>query len=422
MQLTKTAKTKVNRKSKRASYDRKFIYDTIDEIIIGHLAFQLNGEVHSIPLPFWRIDNYLYCHCSIQSRLVKLVENKTKVAISFSQVDAMVLAKSAVHHSMNYRSVVLYDIFSLVTDDQTKTNVFAKFVNFVANDRYKEVRPPNRKELNSAALLKIEISEAVAKSRSGMPKDKKSDLDSNVWSGIVPVVRTNGFPVPDQYSINLNCNEDRVSRKDLQLPTMQDLVGNYVRLKQLNVEEHANKLFKEIGGKENNDLWQYLPFGPFKNIHAFTTWLKQANTQGMYYVIYNLDNNKISGLVSFHDIDLDNGKIEIGSVVYAKHLQRTRAATETIYLMLKEIFTLGYRRCQWRCHALNLKSRRAAERYGFKFEGVFCNDMIVKGRNRDTTWFSLLDEKWGFIDSIYKNWLARSNFLANGTQIKKLII
>ena len=422
MQLTKTAKTEMNRKSKRASYDRKFIYNTIDEIIIGHLAFQLNGNVHSIPLPFWRIDNHLYCHCSIQSRLVKLVENKIKVAISFAQVDAMVLAKSAVYHSMNYRSVVLYGVFSLVTDDPTKTKIFAKFVNFIANDRYKEVRPPNRKELNSAALLKIEISEAVAKSRSGMPKDKKADLDLDVWSGIVPIVRTNGFPVSDQYSMNLNYSEDRVSKNSLQLPTMQNLIGNYVRLEQLNVEEHANILFKEIGGKENNDLWQYLPFGPFANTDAFTTWLKQADTKRMYYVIYNLDNKKISGLVSFHDIDLNNGKIEIGSVVYAKHLQQTRAATETIYLMLKEVFTLGYRRCQWRCHALNLKSRRAAERYGFRFEGVFRNDMIVKGRNRDTAWFSMLDNKWAFIKSKYQDWLARKNFLANGKQIKKLII
>lgn len=198
--MQKTDRTKITRQRKRGCYELDKIKSIIDECIIGHLAFRLNGSVHSIPMPFWQMNNHLYMHSSVQSRLALLSDTNEDCCVSFTIVDGFVLAKSAVMHSMNYRSAVVYGSFETVTDDKEKLQAFEVFINLIENDRWSHVRIPNRKELNAAAILKMPLTEAVAKSRTGPPHDKKADLNLNVWSGVIPTYIEQGIPVPDECS------------------------------------------------------------------------------------------------------------------------------------------------------------------------------------------------------------------------------
>ena len=195
-----TQLTKVKRQPKRASYALPFIKAIIEECIIGHMAFMMDKQAHSIPLPFWVYADHLYCHCAIQSRLIQLAQSSQKVCISFSITDGYVLAKSAIKHSMNYRSAVVYGSFNLVENHDEMQQAFATFINIIQNDRWQQVRQPNKKELNATCMLKIPLTEAVAKSRTGPPHDLKSDLKRHVWSGEIPIYTNKGEPVPDEYS------------------------------------------------------------------------------------------------------------------------------------------------------------------------------------------------------------------------------
>ena len=194
MKLTKTKRTTVTRISKRASYDKQLVHKIITEAVIGHMSFYYNGSVHSIPLPFWCIEDYLYCHFSVNSRLVGLAEDENDVCISFTIVDGLVFAKSAFRHSMNYRSAVVYGQFELLHDDAEKIKAMKQFMNLFDEKRWDRVRAPNKKELNVTAILKLPLKEAVVKIRQGPPMDKKMDLDRDVWAGIIPKLYSYGKP------------------------------------------------------------------------------------------------------------------------------------------------------------------------------------------------------------------------------------
>lgn len=178
MTLAKTKRTTVTRMPKRAVYDTKQLYAIIDEAIIGHLAFCADADIHSIPLLFWRADRYLYSHCSVNSRLVNLVNNKDDVCISFAIMDGLVLAKSAFHHSVNYRSVVVYGKFSLVNTDVEKLQAMQKLMDKFDEKRWQQIRQPNQKELNATAILKMSLQEAMVKMRQGPPQDNPSGIPS----------------------------------------------------------------------------------------------------------------------------------------------------------------------------------------------------------------------------------------------------
>lgn len=173
MQLIKTKRTTVTRTPKRASYDRQLLDEIITAAIIGHLSFYYDGSAHSIPLPFWCIEDYLYCHCSVNSRLVGLSENKNDVCISFAIVDGLVFAKSAFRHSMNYRSALVYGQFELADDDAEKINAMKQFMNLFDEKRWDMVRAPNKKEWNATAILKLPLKEAVVKCDRGRRLIKK---------------------------------------------------------------------------------------------------------------------------------------------------------------------------------------------------------------------------------------------------------
>jgi RimJ/RimL family protein N-acetyltransferase len=212
------------------------------------------------------------------------------------------------------------------------------------------------------------------------------------------------------------------------IPDLRPLHGHWVRLDPVSVARHAQSLFQSFDGKDpDGTLWTWLGYGPFSDIDTFADWLKdrQAARDPWFYVFINRRTaeapESAMGMGAFMRADGANGVIEIGHIWMAPALQRTREATEAIYLMIRHAFDdLGVRRLEWKCDALNEPSRAAARRFGFTFEGVFRQHMIIKGRNRDTAWFAMLDTDWPKVRAGFEAWLADSNFDAAGTQKAKL--
>lgn len=199
------------------------------------------------------------------------------------------------------------------------------------------------------------------------------------------------------------------------------LSGRTVRLEPLEAERHGDDLFAASQGADAT--WTYLPYGPFAGRSEFTSWLTQRAPldDPLTFAIVDQASGAARGLASLMSIVPEHGVIEIGHIWLSPSLQRTRQATEAIYVMARYAFDeLGNRRLEWKCDSLNEGSRRAAERFGFVFEGIFRNHRIVKGRNRDTAWYSITDEEWPSRKAAFEAWLAPDNFDADGRQRKSL--
>ena len=211
----------------------------------------------------------------------------------------------------------------------------------------------------------------------------------------------------------------RVDPSPAALPGRVKLPGRDVDLLPLDPEDHAPALWESLGNKANDDLWAYLFDGPFSaagEFQATVTRLCQADAYH-FFAIVNHATKRPLGWAALMRIEPRHRCIEVGYILYTPALQRTREATEAMYLLARYVFEeLGYRRYEWKCDALNAASRRAALRLGFTFEGVFRQHMIVKGRNRDTAWFSILDSEWPARRARLENWLLPSNFDRQGQQ------
>lgn len=205
------------------------------------------------------------------------------------------------------------------------------------------------------------------------------------------------------------------------LPEHGELVGEFVSLAPLQVT-HAQAIFDATHADKSGEGWQYMPVGPFENLAAVTAFLETvcAKPDPMFFAITDLASGKICGFASYLRITPDQGCIEVGYIYFAPELQKTRAATEAMFLMMRNVFDLGYRRYEWKCNAANAASMRAAKRLGFTFEGIFRQAMVVKGRNRDTAWFSILDSEWPALCERFQHWLSPTNFDAKGKQINRL--
>jgi RimJ/RimL family protein N-acetyltransferase len=201
------------------------------------------------------------------------------------------------------------------------------------------------------------------------------------------------------------------------------LNGVLVRLEALDPDRHAESLFTSSHAEGAGELWKHLPYGPFASQTDFTAWLGQraASSDPLFYAVVDLESMRALGMASFLRIESTHGVIEVGHIWFAPELQRTRQATEAIYLLAKHAFDdLGYRRLEWKCDSLNEPSRRAADRFGFTYEGVFRQHMVVKGRNRDTAWFSMTDGEWPLRRAAFEAWLSPDNFDEKGRQRKSL--
>jgi RimJ/RimL family protein N-acetyltransferase len=203
-------------------------------------------------------------------------------------------------------------------------------------------------------------------------------------------------------------------------PERVTLKGRWVTLVPLNPNEHAKALYEGSNGDAAREAaWAYLFDGPYASLDEFRANLeaKARSTDPLFFTVIDKASGKAVGYQTFLRIDLPNRVIEVGNILYTPAIQRTAGATEAQYLFAAHVFDdLGYRRYEWKCNSLNAPSRRAAERFGFTFEGIFRQHMIVKGRNRDTAWFAMLDSEWPARKAAYERWLAPDNFDSGGRQ------
>ena len=198
-------------------------------------------------------------------------------------------------------------------------------------------------------------------------------------------------------------------------PGPDALNGRFVRLERLTVA-HAAGLHAAFAGDAS--LWDYIPYGPFADAPAYEAWVRSVEgaADPVFYAICPLPAGRPLGVASFMRIAPEAGCIEVGGIMMSPALQRTRAATEAMALMMRWAFENGYRRYEWKCDSLNRPSRRAAQRYGFSYEGIFRQALVVKGRNRDTAWFAAVDGEWPRLRDAFEVWLAPGNFDAEGRQ------
>lgn len=204
------------------------------------------------------------------------------------------------------------------------------------------------------------------------------------------------------------------------MPPATDMQGRYASVVPFDLEAHSRQLYDL--NSADDAIWDYMPQGPFSSFNEYRDWMA-TNTLGpdpMFHTIINLETGRAEGVATYLRIAPEAGSIEVGYITYSPALQRTRAGTEAMILMMRRAFDLGYRRYEWKCNALNQPSRRLAMRLGMSFEGVFRQAGIVKGRNRDTAWYAAIDKDWTDISNAFDTWLSPDNFDEDGRQLTRL--
>lgn len=206
-------------------------------------------------------------------------------------------------------------------------------------------------------------------------------------------------------------------------PPRTPMVGQFCRVEPLDPGRHAADLFAANSLDAEGRNWTYLFQEPFRDLQSYRAWLEQVAKADdpLFHAIIDAKTGKAVGIATFMRIDRTNGVIEVGNINYSPLLQRTPAATEAMFLMMARVFDeLGYRRYEWKCDSLNAPSQAAALRLGFQYEGLFRQALVYKGRNRDTTWFSIIDSEWPRLKRAYEQWLAPESFDAGGGQKQPL--
>lgn len=206
-------------------------------------------------------------------------------------------------------------------------------------------------------------------------------------------------------------------------PARRPIEGRYVRLEPLDPVRHGDGLYAVSSVPDADQRFRWLGEYPPASRYAFQPWLEKASASPdpLYFAVIDKATGEVGGRQTFMRIDAANGVIEIGNIYWGPPLARTRLATEAFHLFARHVFDdLGYRRLEWKCNARNAPSRRAAERFGFRFEGVFLQHMVVKGENRDTAWYAMLDGDWPLAGKTLEQWLEPGNFDVEGRQAERL--
>lgn len=203
-------------------------------------------------------------------------------------------------------------------------------------------------------------------------------------------------------------------------PSAAPFAGSHCDVVRLQSDQHVGALHEAFAASRDIREWTYLPYGPFATEADFQAWAStyDGSTDPLFFAV--LDQVGPCGIASYLRIAPASGSIEVGHIHFAARLQRTRAGTEAMFLMMQRVFAAGYRRYEWKCDALNMPSRQAAQRLGFTFEGVFRQAAVVKGRNRDTAWFSIVDSEWPRLEAEFLRWLDPANFDQAGRQFTPL--
>ncbi len=206
--------------------------------------------------------------------------------------------------------------------------------------------------------------------------------------------------------------------KEPLFPAREVMQGKYCRLEPLDPQRHARELFAANALDAHGTNWTYLPYGPFAKFEEYLAWLEQqcSGSDPLFFAIVDAASGEAVGVASYLRITPDCGSIEVGHLNFSPKLQRTPAATEAMYLMMRRAFELGYRRYEWKCDSLNEPSRKAALRLGLSFEGIFRQATVRKGRNRDTAWHAAIDKEWPALRAAFEQWLSPANFDAAGRQ------
>lgn len=187
--------------------------------------------------------------------------------------------------------------------------------------------------------------------------------------------------------------------------------------------KHSADLHAAFNADATGTLWTYMPVGPFETIDDYAAWTANAcaSNDPLFFAVISKETGKAIGVASYLRIQPESGVVEVGYITFSPELQQTPMATEAMYLMMKRAMgELGYRRYEWKCDALNAPSRKAAERLGFSYDGLFKQALVYKGRNRDTAWFSILDKDWPRLEVGFKAWLNPRNFDNAGKQLRSL--
>lgn len=207
------------------------------------------------------------------------------------------------------------------------------------------------------------------------------------------------------------------------LPPHRALDGRYVRLEPLDAERHGAELFAASNVSDKDDKFRWLFETPPADEASFKLWVAEqaVKRDPLYYAIIDRQSGKVAGRQALMRMDAANGVIEIGSIYWGPLIARQRGATEACYLFMKHAFEeLGYRRFEWKCNDHNAPSKKAATRFGFSYEGLFRQHMVIKGESRDTAWFSIIDAEWPALKAGYESWLDAANFDADGQQLSSL--
>jgi RimJ/RimL family protein N-acetyltransferase len=206
-------------------------------------------------------------------------------------------------------------------------------------------------------------------------------------------------------------------------PPRTDIAGGYCRIEPLDPQLHATDLFDANARDTIGRMWTYLAYGPFARLEDYRAWAEKMapSDDPLFHAVIDQATGEAVGIAAYLRIEPAVGVIEVGHIAFSPLVQRTPAATEAMYLMMRRVFDeLGYRRYEWKCDALNAPSRVAAERLGFRFEGIFRQATIYKGRNRDTAWYSVIDQDWPARKAAFEAWLEPANFDAQGRQRERL--
>jgi len=206
-------------------------------------------------------------------------------------------------------------------------------------------------------------------------------------------------------------------------PSRTAIKGHYCLVEPLKPDRHAQELFNAFTEGQAGKMWTYLSQGPFECFSDFHSWVDSASQSDdpLCYALIDAASKKAVGIAGYARIDTVNGVIEVGGLTYSPQMQKTALATEAMFLMMQNAFDkLGYRRYEWKCDSLNQASCRAAERLGFRYEGLFRQATIYKGRSRDTAWYSIIDSEWPALRKAFCTWLDDDNFDNNGIQKQRL--
>lgn len=206
-------------------------------------------------------------------------------------------------------------------------------------------------------------------------------------------------------------------------PPCTPMQGQFCRVVPLEPERHAADLYAANSDDKEGRMWTYLAYGPFSRFEDYLAMMNEwrLNEGWRMHAVLDERTGSATGLASYLHVEPKAGSIEVGGIMYSPRLQRTTAATEAMYLLMRRTFDeLGYRRYEWKCNALNEASAHTAKRLGFQFEGIFRQASVVKGYNRDTAWFSIIDRDWPLVKAAFEAWLVPDNFDSNGRQRRSL--